>query len=219
MSVKTNHIALLNSQLASPSASMFLSWCFSCAQSLSWVWLFATPWTVALQAPLSMGFSRQEYWSGLPFPPPGDLPNTETEPASVASLALAGGFFTTVPPGKPNYYSWTCKEVSTSMGKAGQSKYPKRPRVVREEMLASTLGRKGTNELLILTRSCHSSNIKFAEEHPGFWNKANEKFTIWQSSWLPVWGNAVIMLTHSLSLAAARSEPDKIPLSDKQVLQ
>ena len=131
LSVKTNHIALLNSQLASPSTSMFLSWCFSCAQSLSWVWLFATPWTVALQAPLSMGFSRQEYWSGLPLPPPGDLPNTETEPASVASLALVGGFFTPVPPGKPNYYPWNCQEVSTSMGKAGQSKYPKRPRVVR----------------------------------------------------------------------------------------
>jgi len=44
------------------------------AQLLSHVWLFATPWTVATQAPLSMGFSRQEYWSGLPFPHPGDLP-------------------------------------------------------------------------------------------------------------------------------------------------
>ena len=45
------------------------------AQSLSHSRLFATPWTVSHQAPLSMGFSRQEYWSGLPFPPPGDLPN------------------------------------------------------------------------------------------------------------------------------------------------
>ena len=44
------------------------------AQLLSHIQLFVTPWTVALQAPLSMGFSRQEYWSGLPFPPPGDLP-------------------------------------------------------------------------------------------------------------------------------------------------
>ena len=59
---------------------------------------FATPWTVALQAPLSMGFPRQEYWSGLPFPSPGDLPDPETEPMSPA---LAGGFFTTEPPGKP----------------------------------------------------------------------------------------------------------------------
>ena len=50
------------------------------------------PWTVAHQVPLSMGFSRQEYWSGVPFPPPGDLPDPETEPASPA---LAGRFFTT----------------------------------------------------------------------------------------------------------------------------
>ena len=55
-----------------------------------------TPWTVALQAPLPMGFPSQEYWSGLPFPSPGDLPNPGVEPAS---LALAGRFFTTEPPG------------------------------------------------------------------------------------------------------------------------
>ena len=59
---------------------------------------FATPWTVACQAPLSMGFPRQEYWSGLPFPSPGDLPNPGIEPLSPA---LEGGFFTTEPPGKP----------------------------------------------------------------------------------------------------------------------
>ena len=60
-----------------------------------------TLWTVALQAPLSMGFSRQEYWSGLPFPPPGDLPNLGTEPASPVSPTLARGFFTTEPLAKP----------------------------------------------------------------------------------------------------------------------
>ena len=54
-----------------------------------------TPWTVVHQAPLSMGFPRQEYWSGLLCPPPGDLPNSWTEPISLMSLALAGGFFTT----------------------------------------------------------------------------------------------------------------------------
>ena len=53
-------------------------------KSLSRVRLFATPWTVANQAPLSMGFSRQEYWSGLPFPSPGDLPNPGIEPGSPA---------------------------------------------------------------------------------------------------------------------------------------
>ena len=63
--------------------------------------LFATPWTVAHQALLSMEFSRQEYWNGLSFPSPGDLPNPGIEPASVESPALAGRFFTTEPPGKP----------------------------------------------------------------------------------------------------------------------
>ena len=66
-----------------------------CAQMLSHIRLFATPWTVAHQAPLSMGFSRQKYWSGVPFPLPGDLPNPGIEPASFTSPALAGRFFTT----------------------------------------------------------------------------------------------------------------------------
>ena len=57
-------------------------------------------WTVACQAPLSMQFSRQEYWSGLPVPTPGDLPNPGIEPVSFSSPALAGGFFTTKPPQK-----------------------------------------------------------------------------------------------------------------------
>ena len=56
-------------------------------------WLFAVLWTVSHQAPLSMGFSRQEYWSGLPCPPPGDLPNPGLKPTSLMSPALAGGFF------------------------------------------------------------------------------------------------------------------------------
>ena len=60
---------------------------------LSCVWLFATSWTASCQAPLSMGFSRQNYWSRLPFLPPGDLPDPEMEPTSLASPALAGGFF------------------------------------------------------------------------------------------------------------------------------
>ena len=62
---------------------------------LSYVQLLETLWTVAHQAPLSMGFSRQEYWSGLPWPPPGDLPNPGIEPTTLISPALAGGFFTT----------------------------------------------------------------------------------------------------------------------------
>ena len=62
---------------------------------------FVTPWTVAYQAHLSMEFSRQEYWSELPFSTPGDLPDPGIKPTSLASPALVGGFFTTVPPGKP----------------------------------------------------------------------------------------------------------------------
>ena len=60
---------------------------------------FRIPWTVACQAPLSMGFPRQEYWSGLPFPPPGDLSDPGIKPLSPA---LVGGRFTTEPPGKLN---------------------------------------------------------------------------------------------------------------------
>ena len=66
-----------------------------CAFVLSCVQFFATSWTVACQAPLSMEFSRQEYWSGLPCPPRGDLPDSGSEQASLISTALAGGFFTT----------------------------------------------------------------------------------------------------------------------------
>ena len=69
---------------------------------ISCVRLFATPWMIACQAPLSMGFSRQEYWSGLPFSTPRGLPNPGIEPTSPA---LAGGFFTTVLPGKPKWGS------------------------------------------------------------------------------------------------------------------
>ena len=60
-----------------------------------------TPWTVANKALLSVEFSRQEYWSGMPFPSLGDLPNPGIKPVSPA---LAGGFFTTEPPGKPEVY-------------------------------------------------------------------------------------------------------------------
>ena len=60
-----------------------------------------TPWIEAHQTLLSMGFFRQEYWSGLPLPSPGDLPDPGIEPTSPASPALADRFFTTEPPGKP----------------------------------------------------------------------------------------------------------------------
>ena len=76
-------------------------------QLLSRVRLFVTPWTVARQAPLSIEFSRQEYWGGLLFLPPVDLPDAGIKPESLASPALAGGFSTTVPYMSIIYqYSW-----------------------------------------------------------------------------------------------------------------
>ena len=69
--------------------------CVCILSHLSRVRLCVTPWTEARQAPLSMGFSRQEYWSGLPIPPPGDLPDPGIEPTSLISPALAGRSFTT----------------------------------------------------------------------------------------------------------------------------
>ena len=86
---------LLRRMLNKYWACVHICCCFSRVQ------LCATPWTVAHQAPLSMIFSRQEYWSGLPFPSPGDLPNPGIEPVYPA---LAGGFFTIESPGKPKQY-------------------------------------------------------------------------------------------------------------------
>ena len=90
-----------------------------CAQSLSRAWLFATRWTIVRQTPLPMEFSRQKYWNGFPFPPPGHLPEPEIEPASPA---LAGRFFITEPLRKPiiwNGSSWSqtshlCSQVCAS---------------------------------------------------------------------------------------------------------
>ena len=87
---------LLKIAIASPTYD-------ACVCSLSHVQLCATPWTVARQAPLSVEFPRQEYWSGLPFPTPGDLPEPGVKLmflVSPASPTLAGRFFTSEPPGK-----------------------------------------------------------------------------------------------------------------------
>jgi len=74
---------------------------FSSSVSNFSVQFLANLWTVAHQAPLSLGFLRQEYWRRLPFPPPGDLPDPGMELTTPASPALAGKFFTTEPSGKP----------------------------------------------------------------------------------------------------------------------
>ena len=75
--------------------------CVCIVQPLSRVQLFATPWTLACQAPLSMGFPKEEYWSGLPLPPPGDPPSPGMEPLSPA---LAGRFSTLSPQSSVSYY-------------------------------------------------------------------------------------------------------------------
>ena len=72
-----------------------------CDQLLSDIWLFVALWTEPYQSPLSMDFSRREYWSGLPFPTPGDLRDSGIEPTFFASPVLVGRFFSTVLPGKP----------------------------------------------------------------------------------------------------------------------
>ena len=89
---------------------------YVCVCVLGDVRLFVTPQTVAHQAPLSMGFPRQEYWSGALCPPAGDLPDSEIEPVSIVFPALAGRFLTTLLPGKltvqgmssnkSNNYNW-----------------------------------------------------------------------------------------------------------------
>ena len=85
-----------------------------CAWSLGCVQFFVTPWTATHQAPLSTGLPRQEYWSGLPFPPPGDLPKPGVEPASLTFPALTGGFFTTCA-------TWEALHVCIYRGKKGFS--------------------------------------------------------------------------------------------------
>ena len=103
-------------------------------KSLSCVRLFATPWTVAYEAPRSVGFSRQEYWSGLPFPSPGDLPNPGIEPGSPA---LQTDALPSEPLGKPQtlmstlmYYSVNIK-VKRAQGPTSYVKDPKCLQIVR----------------------------------------------------------------------------------------
>ena len=75
-----------------PSMGLFYYVGMCMLSHFSRVWLFVTPWTVAHQAPLSMEFSRQEYWNGLPYPPPGNLPDLGLKPVSLMSSALASVF-------------------------------------------------------------------------------------------------------------------------------
>ena len=84
-----------------------MRWCLCACCYFSHVQLFATLWPVAHQAALSMGFSRQEHWSGLPCSPPADLPDLGIEPRSLMSPALAGRFFTTSAIWEAQWYVYT----------------------------------------------------------------------------------------------------------------
>ena len=89
--------------------------CLCVLSHFSHIQLFATLWTGACQAPLSMGFSWQEYRSGLPCSLPGDLPDPGIEPVSITSPALVGGFFATEPLGKPIYFILSINSVYMSI--------------------------------------------------------------------------------------------------------
>ena len=102
--------------------------CFSHIQ------LFVTPWTIARQAPLSTGFSSQEHWSGLPFPPPGDLPSPGKEPTSLMSPALAGGLFTTG-------FTWEALQIKR-MSLIYLPCLPDEKRVLREKQLGEGRGER-----------------------------------------------------------------------------
>ena len=107
--------------------------------------LFSTPWTVACQPPLSMGFSRQEYWSELPLPTQGDLPDPGIKPSSLASPTLAGGFFTASSPGKSPYALSTASLKSPQMTRSAAAPTP-----ATDQVLAS----------LTYSRVYHQPNYK-----------------------------------------------------------
>ena len=88
-------MTLPSTSISAENFDLIILYVSSSACELSHAWFFEAPWTVACQAPLSMGFSRQEYWSGLSFPSPGDLPSPGIKSTSLASPVLADGFFTT----------------------------------------------------------------------------------------------------------------------------
>ena len=111
---------------------------------LQWFRLFVTPWTAARQAPLSMGFSRQEYWSGLPFPAPGDLPHPGTELVSPESPALQ---VDSLPPsdwGSPREQTEVQRKGGCSLrphSRSGAEPEPRPPRRAEESCRAAALGR------------------------------------------------------------------------------
>ena len=110
--------------------------------------LSGTPLTAAHQAPLSMGFPRQECWSGVPFPPPADLPDPGIEPASLVTHTSAGGFFTTAPPGKPKsgsriFVCWSCPHTGKCKRRFSDLHWPnfRKPGIERATLILSAVSR------------------------------------------------------------------------------
>ena len=117
------------------------------------------PWTVAHQAHLSTEYSRQEYWN-IPFPIPGNLPNSGTEPVSLESLALAGGFFSTEPPGKPKevlgkiYSIASVRVTAMSHGKGHGHREGKDARIVKADFYPHQGGKQWREELSKRNPNC-----------------------------------------------------------------
>ena len=105
--------------------------------SFSYAWLCTALWTVAHQAPLSMGFSRQAYWSELPCPPPEDLPTPGIKPESLLCLLhWQAGSLPLAPPGKPLYTQHYC-QMSSSIQKTKRVPHPTKPQGLRENVWLS----------------------------------------------------------------------------------
>ena len=114
--ISLDHLTLGNHNILLVVFLMLMTTHAGKGSMLSHLGLSVTPWTAAHQAPLSMGFLRQEYWNGLPFPPQGNLPNPGIKPQSPTAPALAGTFFTTELPGKFSLkYCCTNKKLTFSL--------------------------------------------------------------------------------------------------------
>ena len=147
---------------------------------LSHIWLFVTPWTAACQAPLSMEFSKQACWSGLPFPPLGDLPDPGIEPPSLASTTLAGGFLTTMPPGKLHIYPQLfTNKISYFFMTWILARGNTRSSIYTKEKMVSGLERKYANDCI--SKGC----FKICQYH----NQVVKKKGVIQpfNNWMPSW--------------------------------
>ena len=133
-----------------------------CSVLLSRVRVFVTPWTVAHQAPLLMRFPRQKYWSGLPFPSPGDLPNPGMKPMSYASPALAGGFFFFFF-GRQILYHWATWDI-LPFRKPGHGEATTNLQLVLLSFILSYV-RRNTHVLLLSSRSRFLVGITYSQSH------------------------------------------------------